>query len=132
MDNLNLCLTILITGFVVVFAVLILLIIIIKIYGTIVSGALRLSQDRKKKEQVHVDKQSNLDPVDKSNFRPSLCNKDVSGGVDPEVVAVIAAAVESSCGAGASARITSIKKSKTPSFRPIWSMAGIIENTRPF
>ena len=55
-----------------------------------------------------------------------------AGGIPQEIVAVIAAAV-ASMEDGASYTVRSIKKSVTPaSARNAWSMAGLLENTRPF
>lgn len=136
MENLNLCLTILITGFVVVFSVLIVLIMIIKIYGTIVTKALNASQDRKARkaaekkkalEQERAQQSEKTSPAAPVKSAPAPAAQ----GISPEIVAVIAAAVDSTYGAGC-AKITSIKKSKANNSRPAWGMAGVFENTRPF
>ncbi|MGN0455845.1 MAG: OadG family transporter subunit [Acutalibacteraceae bacterium] len=136
MENLNLCLTILITGFVVVFAVLILLIAIIKIYGTIVSKALSASQERKARKAAEKKKALEQEKAQQSEkARPAAAASAAPAptvqGISPEIVAVIAAAVDSTYGAGC-AKITSIKKSKANNSRPAWGMAGVFENTRPF
>ncbi|MCQ4021555.1 MULTISPECIES: OadG family transporter subunit [unclassified Ruminococcus] len=136
MENLNLCLTILITGFVVVFAVLILLIFIIKIYGTIVSKALSVSQEKKAQKAAEKKKaleQERAQQSKKTSPSPAVSNAPAptAQGISPEIVAVIAAAVDSTYGAG-TAKITSIKKSKSSNSRPAWGMAGVFENTRPF
>lgn len=135
MDNLSLCLTILITGFAVVFAVLILLIIIIKIYGTIVSKGLKAVEDRKAAKQkalIEAEKQKAAKEEAESPKAPVVAETpSTSQEISPEIVAVIAAAVDSTYGVG-NAKITGIKKSKTPNSRPAWGMAGILENTRPF
>ena len=137
MENLNLCLTILITGFTVVFAVLIVLIFIIKIYGTIVTKALAASQERKARKAAEKQKALEQERNQKENAKaakaaePAPAPTPASQGISPEIVAVIAAAVDSTYGTGG-ARITSIKKSQTPNSRPAWGMAGVFENTRPF
>ena len=137
MENLNLCLTILITGFVVVFAVLIVLIFIIKIYGTIVTKALAASQERKARKAAEKQKALEQERNQQENAKaakaaePAPTPTPASQGISPEIVAVIAAAVDSTYGTGG-ARITSIKKSQTPNSRPAWGMAGVFENTRPF
>lgn len=137
MENLNLCLTILITGFTVVFAVLIVLIFIIKIYGTIVTKALAASQERKARKAAEKQKALEQERKQQDNAKaakaaePAPAPTLASQGISPEIVAVIAAAVDSTYGTGA-ARITSIKKSNTPNSRPAWGMAGVFENTRPF
>ena len=137
MENLNLCLTILITGFTVVFAVLIVLIFIIKIYGTIVTKALAASQERKARKAAEKQKALEQERKQQGNAKaakaaePAPAPTPASQGISPEIVAVIAAAVDSTYGTGG-ARITSIKKSQTPNSRPAWGMAGVFENTRPF
>ena len=137
MENLNLCLTILITGFTVVFAVLIVLIFIIKIYGTIVTKALAASQERKARKAAEKQKALEQERKQQDNAKaakaaePAPAPTPASQVISPEIVAVIAAAVDSTYGTGA-ARITSIKKSNTPNSRPAWGMAGVFENTRPF
>lgn len=140
MENLNLCLTILITGFTVVFAVLIVLIFIIKIYGTIVTKALAASQERKARKAAEKQKALEQERKQQENVKAAKAAKAAepapaptlaSQGISPEIVAVIAAAVDSTYGTGG-ARITSIKKSQTPNSRPAWGMAGVFENTRPF
>ena len=118
-DKLLLCLNIVITGFVVVFAVLILLIILISIYGAIVNGIQKASKKNK-------DKKEKSEPVVKKEM-PVVINKK---GVSDEVVAVISAAVYSVYGSSQNVRIKSIKKSK--SARSPWANAGVLNNTRPF
>lgn len=114
-------LTVLVTGFVVVFAVLILLIAIIKIYGTIVYKA----QNRPKKDK------SNDDDDDTPKGTPVVgkaVGANASSGISGDVLACIAAAVEAMYGAGA-VRIRNIKKSPA---RCAWGNAGVVANTRPF
>ncbi|MCH5297444.1 MAG: OadG family protein [Ruminococcus sp.] len=112
------------TGFVVVFAVLILLIFIIKIYGGIVTKA---QQTGNKKKKV-VEKQE-VKPVPSSpvTVAPASVAQD---GVSEEVVAVISAAVATMYGSPEKARIKSIKKSSGG--RSAWANAGLLDNTRPF
>ena len=122
-------LTILITGFVVVFSVLLLLIGLIKLYGTIVSKALE-SAENKKKQQLAAVKTENT-----SSVKPEITETsgDVSqlneNGMNDELIAVIAAAVAAVYGEG-TVRVKSIKR--VPQSRPVWSTAGILDNTRPF
>ena len=122
-------LTILITGFVVVFSVLLLLIGLIKLYGTIVSKALE-SAENKKKQQLAAVKTENT-----SSVKPEITETsgDVSqlneNGLNDELIAVIAAAVAAVYGEG-TVRVKSIKR--VPQSRPVWSTTGILDNTRPF
>ena len=122
-------LTILITGFVVVFSVLLLRSGLIKLYGTIVSKALE-SAENKKKQQLAAVKTENT-----SSVKPEITETagDVSqlneNGLNDELIAVIAAAVAAVYGEG-TVRVKSIKR--VPQSRPVWSTAGILDNTRPF
>lgn len=126
MDNFTLALTVLITGFVVVFAVLILLIFIIKLYGTIVYKAQEKS--KLKKEAALQAEKAEAEKA-KAQAQPQQKAPAVSEGIPPQVVAAIAAAVDSLYGDG-SCKIKSIKK--LPQSRPVWSTAGLMDNTRPF
>lgn len=112
------------TGFVVVFAVLILLIFIIKIYGGIVTKAQQTGKKKKKlvEEQTAVSVPAR--PV------ASASAPAVQDGVSEEVVAVISAAVATMYGSPEKARIKSIKKSGGG--RSAWANAGLLDNTRPF
>lgn len=125
MDNFTLCLTVVITGLVVVFTVLVLLICIIKIYSAAVSKGLKLAERRKNPKLLVAEKAQPGESESEPEYQAQ------SSGETEEIVAVIAAAVEAVYGDGA-VEIKSIKKSNTPSSRPAWSMAGIYENTRPF
>ena len=125
---------VILTGFAVVFAVLFLLIGIIKIYSTIVQAVQNKNNVRKnvrnqKKEKIaqpddSLKKPSNI-PARKSDANEPV----VSDGIDEEIVAVIAAAVAATYGSKGKARIKSIKKSGG---RSAWANAGILDNTRPF
>lgn len=126
MDNFTLCLTVVITGLVVTFAVLVLLIYIIKLYSLAVSKGLQAAEKRKKARLAAAGQEKAAQPEVEPEFTALP-----DAGESDEIVAVIAAAVEAVYGEGA-AEIKSIKKAKSPSSRPTWSMAGIYENTRPF
>lgn len=120
---------VILTGFVVVFAVLILLILIIKLYSAIVQKAQQ--SGKKKKEKIVVKEEISSASVPKaapvSSASPDMSVQD---GVTEEVVAVISAAVATMYGSSGKARIKSIKKSNTG--RCAWANAGILDNTRPF
>lgn len=113
---------VILTGFVVVFSVLLLLIAIIKIYSAIVQKALGLGTKKKTKEKIEGDIVSSTPSVAPAPV--------VQDGIPEEVVAVIAAAVATMYGSSAKPRIKSIKKSGTG--RSAWANAGVLENTRPF
>lgn len=126
-EKTSVSLEILITGFVVVFAVLILLILLITVYGTIVSKAEKAIADKKAakeeaKKSAEVVTVADVPPVQTAT--PVATN-----GIPDEVIAVIAAAVDAMYGQGA-VKVKSIKR--VPQSRPVWSTAGIMDNTRPF
>ena len=110
------------TGFVVVFAMLILLIFIIKIYGAIIQKA----QDAGKKSKETETVAETPAPVVAAPVAPAQAD-----GVSDEVVAVISAAVATMYGSSEKARIKSIKKSSDGG-RSAWAKAGVLDNTRPF
>ena len=106
----NLALTVLLTGLTVVFSVLILLTIVIKVYGLIISKI----QNKATKPNTN-----NLDNV-----------IDDDNDIDQEVLAVIFAAVAHMYSDDSKYKIKSIKRVFTS--RPAWGNASIIENTKPF
>lgn len=118
-------LTVLLTGFVVVFAVLFILIGIIKGYGIIVT---KLEQKvKEKKAQKEAASAKPVAPV--QHQKPVQITETAESGISDEIVAVIAAAVDAMYGSSGKAKIKSIKKSDS---RSAWSKAGILDNTRPF
>lgn len=115
---------VILTGFVVVFAMLFLLIAIIKIYSTIVTNVMSTGE-RKKQSKIEEVNTVTSAPVVSAPAVPT-----VQDGVPEEVVAVISAAVATMYGSSAKARIKSIKK--TNNGRSAWANAGVLDNTRPF
>lgn len=126
-EKATISLEILITGFAVVFAVLLLLILLITVYGKIFSKAEKAMLDRKVQKETDLKAEEiTEEPVqaDTSTAIPVLSN-----GITDEVIVVIAAAVNAMYGEG-TVKVKSIKK--VPQSRPVWSTAGIMDNTRPF
>lgn len=119
-------LTVLLTGFVVVFAVLFILIGIIKGYGIIVTKLEQKVKEKKTQKEAALAKP--VAPVQQQ--KPVELTKTVESGISDEIVAVIAAAVDAMYGSSGKAKIKSIKKSENS--RSAWSKAGILDNTRPF
>ncbi len=115
--------TVLITGFVVVFAVLILLIAIIKIYSTIVSTCERKAKERKERKSKKDDDDTPKGTGAGGGTSASAGN----GGISGDVLACIAAAVAMMYGDGV--RIKNIRKAPA---RSAWANAGVTANTRPF
>ena len=120
-------LTILITGFVVVFAVLILLIGLIKVYGIIVTKALESVEKRKAAKTATLEKTS--ESITVADVPVELPEAIDDNGLNEEIIAVIAAAVDAMYGEG-TVKVKSIKR--VPQSRPVWGTAGIMDNTRPF
>ncbi|MGN0559044.1 MAG: OadG family protein [Acutalibacteraceae bacterium] len=132
MDNFTTAITVLLTGFIVVFAVLLLLIAVVKIYGTIVYNAQNKAKEKKDSQAPKPSKSS----VQKSTVIPTASGAaavSAQGAVSEEIIAVIAAAVDSIySGSGIKTTIKSIKRSDAQSPRSGWGMAGRMDNTRPF
>ena len=116
------------TGFVVVFVMLILLIFIIKIFSAIVQKAHSAVSNSKKGKKNKDEK-----PAEKPAAAPAsvVTASAATDGISDEVVAVISAAVATMYGSSEKARIKSIKKSSDGG-RSAWAKAGVLDNTRPF
>lgn len=128
MDTTELAIVVTLAGIVIVFTMLVLLIFIIKGYGAIV-GAVTKSFEKKKAAKDAAEKALNEEETSvliEAEITPATAN---NGELPGELVAVIAAAVDSIYGEG-NCKIKSIKK--IPQSRPVWSTAGLMENTRPF
>ena len=107
--------SVVITGIVVVFIGLVLLILLVSIYGKIFdvinSRAARKAEEAKKAAEA--------------------AKAVVEDGIEEETVAVIMAAISAMSSAeGKKLVLKSVKTAKPQ--RPAWSTAGIIDNTRPF
>jgi len=118
---------VILTGFVVVFAVLLLLIIIIKIYSAIVNKAQSTGFKAKKKVETPGKPEKTVTKAEPVKEQPAQTQTD---GIPDEVIAVISAAVATMYGGKDKVRIKSVKKSGSK--RSAWANAGVIENTRPF
>lgn len=118
----------LLTGFTIVFAVLLFLIFIIWAYGKIITTAIKKSDEIKAKK-AEAEKANKAETEKTAENKPTPAAKPVINGVTDEVVAVISAAVYSMYGSTEKVKIKSIKKSTG---RSPWANAGVINNTRPF
>lgn len=115
MPNMQIAWTVVFTGLVVVFILLIFLVYLVKGYGSVVS---RL-QGKTKEDEIA--------PVSRPAEKPAPF---VEEGIPGEVVAAIAAAV--SCLYGEAPRsVVSVRRARAAG-RSAWEMAGLLENTRPF
>lgn len=122
----ELSLTILLTGFAVVFAVLLMLIGIIKLYGTIIYNLQNKKRKNGAKQKVVVER----DPVSASPEPvPSAVIDAAPDQNDDEIIAVIAAAVYSVYSPD-QVRIRSIRRESNGV--SAWRTAGLRDNTRVF
>ena len=124
MDNLALSVTILLTGFVVVFAVLLALIGIIKGYGTIIYNI------QNKKRIKKANRNADLPKVEREpETEPEIIVEAEPDTDTDELIAVISAAVYSVY-SSSEVRIKSVRK--VASRGSAWRNAGISDNVRPF
>ena len=120
-DSFTLSITILLTGFAVVFAVLLILIGIIKLYGTIIYN-IQTKNKNKAKQMVEVE--PTPAPAAVSPVPIATADED-----DDALIAVIAAAVYSVYSPD-KVRIRSVRRSAERS--NAWRNAGLSDNLRPF
>ena len=122
-EKITLSLTILLTGFAVVFAVLLVLIGIIKAYGTAVYKIQNRHQMKKIKRNADLPK-AEREPEVETPVAEEIAEED-----NDELIAVISAAVYSMY-SPKNIRIKGIRKA--PSRTNAWRNAGISDNVRPF
>ena len=119
--NLSLSVTILLTGFAVVFAVLLILIGIIKLYGTVIYNI----QTKKKNKKTKVE----VERPDPAPVAPAVVVEAPQEQDDGELIAVITAAVYAVYGSS-NVRVRSVRKAQPRSSS--WRSAGLADNLRPF
>lgn len=119
--------SVVITGVVVVFIGLILLIFFVFLYGRIFEAINNKKSEKSKKIlENKVSAASNQNNNNQSEPIPIIEN-----GIDAEVIAVITSAIMAmSAKSGKKLALKSVKHAKP--IRPVWANAGIAENTRPF
>lgn len=123
-DNFTLSITILLTGFAVVFSVLLILIGIIKLYGTVIYNI------QNKKQMQKASRNADLPKAEREEEpEPSVIVEAEPEVDDGELIAVISAAVYSMY-SSSDVRIKSIRKA--PARGSAWRSAGISDNVRPF
>lgn len=119
--------SVVITGLVVVFIGLVLLILLVSIYGKlfdVINGRVARKAEEAKKAAEAAKAVAKPEPIKTS--APV-----VEDGIEEETVAVIMAAISAMSSAeGKKLVLKSVKTAKPQ--RPAWSTAGIIDNTRPF
>ena len=119
-DKLTLSLTVLLTGFAVVFAVLLILIGIIKLYGTIIYN-IQNKGHKKKKDSPTAKVAAPTDKV----MEPVLTVEADPETDDDELISAAVYSMYSS-----KVRVKSIRKAKPAS--NAWRNAGLSDNLRPF
>ena len=119
---------VIVTGLVVVFAVLIVLIFLIWAFGKFVTSF--TNRPKQEKTPPKPQEKAEVKAVSPS-VQQAVLSPQAEDGLSDEIVAVIAAAVASlSESTGVSYGIKSIRRAN--SGRPSWATAGVLENTRPF
>ena len=119
--------SVVITGIVVVFIGLVLLILLVSIYGKIfdvINSRVARKAEEAKKAAEAAKAVAKPEPI-------KVAAPVVEDGIEEETVAVIMAAISAMSSAeGKKLVLKSVKTAKPQ--RPAWSTAGIIDNTRPF
>ena len=128
MDEMMQAFILLLAGFLVVFVVLILLIVIVTLYSKIIRSAQSAGEKRAEKAKAASDEmQTEAKQELRSLTREEI--EDNEGDIPPEIIAVIAAAVDAVYG-DKPHRIRSVRHSRPA--RSAWASAGAMQNTRPF
>ncbi|MBE6720365.1 MAG: hypothetical protein E7571_06900 [Ruminococcaceae bacterium] len=125
--------TLIVAGLSVVLGILALLIIVVKVYGMIVSKSQGANMRKNKKKANSAPPQLNI--VNTPPPAPAKKAAPVSQGISGEVIAAISAAVYMMEGEGAVVRSVTPVRTQTPNpvtRRNPWAFAAITENTRPF
>ncbi len=123
-QEVQLSITVLFTGLVIVFVMLIALTFIIKGYGAVVN---RIQNKMSGDAKSTADDSTPVLIAQKN--APKTSTSSANGAVSGEVVAAISAAVYMMY--GASYEVTNIRRAARPN-RSAWKAAGLLENTRPF
>ena len=126
MENFTLSITILLTGFAVVFSVLLILIGIIKLYGTVIYNIQTKKQVQKASRNAELPKAERDTEPDTEPAAIVEADPEVDDG---ELIAVISAAVYAYY-SSENVRIKSIRKA--PARGSAWRNAGLSDNVRPF
>ncbi len=122
--------SVVITGLVVVFIGLILLILFVTLYGLIFKN-INDKKAAKIKAEAEAAAENTRKEAENSARSAPAAPMEIEDGISDEIVAVIAAAVAAmSAQSGKKLVLRSVKNAK-PS-RSVWASAGIAENTRQF
>ena len=129
MNGMNLALTILLTGLVVVFVVLIILTLVIKLYGSSIYNLQNKTKGKNTSKSEISTQVKNPEVITmKSQSNSIISDEEISG----EILAIISAAVFTiyTLVPEKTYQIKNIKRSS--GVRPVWGIAGVIENTQRF
>ncbi len=111
------------SGLLIVFAMLVLLVVILAVFGSIMSRISGAPKKEKPKKEPKVEKKVDV---------PAASVVSVSASDDEDVIAAISAAVMMMYeGTGKTPVIRSIRPA-IKGVRSAWGMAGVMNNTRPF
>ncbi|WP_312645215.1 OadG family protein [Hydrogenoanaerobacterium sp.] len=116
--------TVVLSGMSIVFVVLILLTLIVMAFGKIMDSTANSPKNNNKQAPPAVKEAA---PTPAPKAAPMQIVED---GISDEVVAVISASIAAMMGESKSFVIKSVKRAKDA--RPVWSMAGMQQNTNPF
>lgn len=122
--DVNLMLTVTLSGLLIVFCMLTLLTIVFRLFGLTVD----LLSGKGSKKPKMPPAPAPVPVVRASESLPVI--QEESEGLSDELIAVIAAAI-AACDPSAHYVIRSVKRTATAS-RPAWNAAGVFDNTRPF
>lgn len=126
LPNMQVAWNVVLTGLVVIFVVLVLLVYLVKGYGAMVGKLEKKMQNRQPEVREEQEKAEIIHPSEPA-VQPEPY---VERGIPGEVVAAISAAVY--CLYGEAPRsVISVRRARTAG-RSSWEMAGLLENTRPF
>lgn len=127
MDNMMQAFILLLAGFLVVFTVLILLIVVVTLYSKIIRSVQSAGEKHKVKKSENANNSSENVNAVRSLTRAEIEEDDDE--IPGEIIAVIAAAVDAVYG-DKPHKIKTVKKSRPA--RSAWARAGAMQNTRPF
>lgn len=116
-----------VTGIVVVFLILAILVFLLWLMGKIFSGVNKSGEKKKKAAEAAEAAIKDAEPEQQAETAEEYCEED-----DGELIAVISAAIAAYGEAeGKQYKITSVRK-RDKAARSAWSAAGIADNTRGF
>ncbi len=129
-QEVQISLTVLITGLVVVFLMLIFLTLIIKGYGNAVHSIQSRHDQKQLRDARPLPEFEPVRAAEPAEGESPLRIQAGGEGIPDEVLAVLAAAASSAIPGGV---VSSVRRAAAPDFgRSSWKIAGLLENTRPF